>query len=148
MATKKVGVHFDTYFLGYQLDVAPSQDASDHQDYYIFSRGSRTKPSFTTVTVRGHTQGINMYESAPSCGTFLYQPLFFVSLTQQKGCSETGNGTDKTRGVWISCAFTAGFSFHEGSVTKVSGGSTRGQRVSTQTPQCCSLDLVLRFMKP
>ena len=30
------------------LDVAPSQDASDHQDYYIFSRGSQPKPSFAT----------------------------------------------------------------------------------------------------
>ncbi len=35
----------------YTLDVAPSQDSSDHQDY-IFSRESRTKPSFTTVTGR------------------------------------------------------------------------------------------------
>ena len=35
------------------LDVAPSQDASDKQDYYIFSRESRTKPSSTTVTGRG-----------------------------------------------------------------------------------------------
>ena len=35
------------------LGCPPSQDASHHQDYYIFSRGSRTKPSFATVTGRG-----------------------------------------------------------------------------------------------
>ena len=31
----------------------PAQDASRHQDYNIFSRGSRTKPSFATVPGRG-----------------------------------------------------------------------------------------------
>ena len=37
--------------------MAPSQDSSDHQDYYSFSRKSRTKPSFATVTgIGGHTQ--------------------------------------------------------------------------------------------
>ena len=30
--------------------VAPSQDASDHQDYYMFSRESQPKPSFATDT--------------------------------------------------------------------------------------------------
>ena len=35
------------------LDVAPSQDASDHQDYETFLVGNPYKPSFTTVTVRG-----------------------------------------------------------------------------------------------
>ena len=35
------------------LGCPPSQDASHHQDYYIFSRGSRAKPSFATVTGRG-----------------------------------------------------------------------------------------------
>ena len=34
--------------------VWPPHSNSDHQDYYIFSRGSQTKPSFVpTVTVRG-----------------------------------------------------------------------------------------------
>ena len=38
------------------LDVAPSQDASDQQDYYMFSRESRTKPSFATgILGGGHT---------------------------------------------------------------------------------------------
>ena len=31
----------------------PPHSNSDHQDYYIFSRGSQPKPSFPTVTVRG-----------------------------------------------------------------------------------------------
>ena len=31
----------------------PPHSDSDHQDYYIFSRGSQPKPSFPTVTVRG-----------------------------------------------------------------------------------------------
>ena len=31
----------------------PPHSNSDHQDYHIFNRGSRKKPSFTTVTVRG-----------------------------------------------------------------------------------------------
>ena len=35
------------------LGMAPSQDASDHQDCYMFSRKSPTKPSFATVTGRG-----------------------------------------------------------------------------------------------
>ena len=33
--------------------VVPPPRNSHHQDYYIFSRGSRTKPSFATVTGRG-----------------------------------------------------------------------------------------------
>ena len=37
----------------YGLDVAPSQDASDHQDFVTFSVGDPYKPSYTTVTVRG-----------------------------------------------------------------------------------------------
>ncbi len=37
----------------YHLGCPPSQDASHHQDYYIFSRGSQPKPSFATVTGRG-----------------------------------------------------------------------------------------------
>ena len=38
------------------LGCPPSQDASHHQDYYIFSRGSQPKPSFATVTGRGGNQ--------------------------------------------------------------------------------------------
>ena len=34
----------------YTLGLPPTLDASHHQDYYIFSRESRTKPSFATVT--------------------------------------------------------------------------------------------------
>ena len=33
--------------------VVPPPSNSDHQNYYIFSRGSQSKPSFATVTVRG-----------------------------------------------------------------------------------------------
>ena len=33
--------------------MAPSQDSSHHQDYYMFSGGSQPKPSFPTVTGRG-----------------------------------------------------------------------------------------------
>ena len=36
--------------------VPPEKDASQQQDYHIFSRGSRTKPSFATVTGGGTTQ--------------------------------------------------------------------------------------------
>ena len=42
--------------------MAPSQDASEHQDYYIFRRGSLTKPSFPTgILGGGHTQTIILY---------------------------------------------------------------------------------------
>ncbi len=37
----------------YVLGCPPAQDASHHQDCYVFSRGSRPKPSFATVTGRG-----------------------------------------------------------------------------------------------
>ena len=39
---------FQCLVLSDTLDVAPSHDASDHQDYYILSRESQAKPSFTT----------------------------------------------------------------------------------------------------
>ena len=35
------------------LGCPPAQDSSHHQDYYMFSRGSRTKSSSATVTGRG-----------------------------------------------------------------------------------------------
>ena len=37
----------------YKLGCPPSQDASHHQDYYIFRIGDPYKPSFATVTGRG-----------------------------------------------------------------------------------------------
>ena len=37
----------------YRLDLPPTQDASHHQDYYICSRESRTKPSFVTGILGG-----------------------------------------------------------------------------------------------
>ena len=40
---------------GDSLGCPPSQDASHHQDYYIFSKGSRTKPSFATGILGGGT---------------------------------------------------------------------------------------------
>ena len=45
---------------GYVLGVAPSQDSSDHQDYYIFSRDPH-KPSYATVAGRGPTPKICYY---------------------------------------------------------------------------------------
>ena len=56
------------------LGVAPSQDASHHQDYYIFNRKSQPKPSFTTVTVRG---------PHPSCGFLILAPSSFVFFLPQ-----------------------------------------------------------------
>ena len=47
--TKNIGSDFGTR---YTLGCPPSQDASHHQDYYIFSRDPY-KPSFATVTGRG-----------------------------------------------------------------------------------------------
>ena len=44
---------FDVFDSPFHLGVAPSQDSSEHQDDYIFSRGSRTKPSFTTGILGG-----------------------------------------------------------------------------------------------
>ena len=38
------------------FDMAPSLDSSDHQDYYMFSRGFQPKPSLSTVTGRGPYQ--------------------------------------------------------------------------------------------
>lgn len=35
---------------GSALDLPPAQDASQHKDYYIFSREDPDKPSFSTVT--------------------------------------------------------------------------------------------------
>ena len=37
----------------YALGCPPAQDASHHQDCYVFSRESQPKPSFATVTGRG-----------------------------------------------------------------------------------------------
>ena len=43
------------YFLGKggpvpsTLELPPTQDSSDHQDYYIFNRESQTKPSFEFI---------------------------------------------------------------------------------------------------
>ena len=47
----------------YHLGVAPNQDASDHQNYCIFSRGSRTEPSCNTVTGGGATRNLNKRDS-------------------------------------------------------------------------------------
>ena len=42
----------------YTLDMAPSQDSSDHQDYEPFLVGDPYKLSFATVTVRGAISNI------------------------------------------------------------------------------------------
>ena len=41
--------------LMYTLGCPPAQDASHHQEYYIFSRGSQPKPSFATGILGGGT---------------------------------------------------------------------------------------------
>ena len=46
----------------------PAQDSSHHQDYYIFSRESRTKPSFATgILGGGTTQVIAIGVPCPVC---------------------------------------------------------------------------------
>ena len=41
------------------LGLPPTQDASHHQDYYIFSRESQPKPSFVTgILGGGYTEDI------------------------------------------------------------------------------------------
>ena len=37
----------------YNLGLPPTQDSSDHQDYYIFSREFQPKPSFATGILGG-----------------------------------------------------------------------------------------------
>ena len=37
----------------YILGCPPSQDASDHQDYFMFRIGDSYKPSFATITGKG-----------------------------------------------------------------------------------------------
>ena len=56
----------DTYW------VVPPPSNSHHQDYYLFSRGSRAKPSFATVTRRGGnpTYSPEILEIMFSCGEF------------------------------------------------------------------------------
>ena len=62
------------------LGVAPSQDASDHQNYYIFNRESQPKPSFTTVTVRGPHPTCN---ALLKCSTF--SPVLPSILRKENG---------------------------------------------------------------
>ena len=45
--------HFQNLYVRYNLGVAPSQDASHHQDYEPVLIGNPYKPSFATVTGRG-----------------------------------------------------------------------------------------------
>ena len=47
---KYVAVLGVDWFYTNTLELPPTQYASDHQDYSIFSRESWTKPSFVTVT--------------------------------------------------------------------------------------------------
>ena len=44
---------FSSLLVGYTLGCPHSQDATHHQDYYIFSREVPYKPSFVRVTGRG-----------------------------------------------------------------------------------------------
>ena len=56
----------------YILGCPPSQDASHHQDYCIFSRGSRTKPSFATGILGGGTTQI-IFQKERAAFVYLHQ---------------------------------------------------------------------------
>ncbi len=49
------GVEILQWQMEYQLACPPAQDASHHQDYYIFIGGSRTKPSGVPLLLGGVT---------------------------------------------------------------------------------------------
>ena len=67
----------------YVLGVAPSQDSSDHQDYYIFSRDPH-KPSYATVAGTGTTPEICCYlVGCMPCWWFLLLH-FFISKQWSK----------------------------------------------------------------
>ncbi len=66
-------ISFDPLRVGhmcYVLGVAPSQDASDHQDYEPFLVGDPYKPSFATVTGRGETTQVMYSKGRKSWPTF------------------------------------------------------------------------------
>ena len=50
--------------LVYCLGCPPSQDASDHQDYFMFRPGDSYKPSFATITGKGDNP-IYCYDQRP-----------------------------------------------------------------------------------
>ena len=51
------------------LGMAPSQDASDHQDSYISTRESQPKPNFTTIASwEGATPKTFLHGMAQNCG--------------------------------------------------------------------------------
>ena len=62
-------------FKAYTLGLPPTQDASHHQDYYIFSRESQPKPSFATVTGWG-VDGTTPISLGLSWGTPYKSPPF------------------------------------------------------------------------
>ena len=63
----------------HDLGVPPSQDASDHQDFHIFSRGFPPALSFATVTGKG------AYPTYNHENIYIYMPLvMFVSFTNQR----------------------------------------------------------------
>ena len=71
---------YPTLTIGYVLGRPPAQDASHYQDWYciFFSKGSRTKPSFVTVTGKGdNPRDIYIY-------IFIYmiQHIFLVYLVR------------------------------------------------------------------
>ena len=51
--TRITKFHPESFPIFYTLGCPPSQDASDHQDYYVFFVGGAYKPGFATVTGRG-----------------------------------------------------------------------------------------------
>ena len=90
-------------FIQYLLGVAPSQDSSEHQDdITLSSRGSRTKPSFTTVTGRGpHPKYIN-FNREPSILCRRGPILQFGKI-----CSHIRDPNETNKGVpWKSTTFT------------------------------------------
>ena len=74
----------------------PTQDASHHQDYYIFSRESRTKPSFATVTGWGvdprHRFSCFFFDFL-SPGSRCFSHLHFANFGHQKKISEICTGS-------------------------------------------------------
>ena len=52
---------FAWFLHAFNLGCPPSQDASHHQDYYIFSIGDPYKPSFATDTGRGDNPTFNLH---------------------------------------------------------------------------------------
>ena len=61
--SKLHGCHF-FLFVGFHsvlIWVVPLPSNSDHQDYFMFSRGFQAKPSFATITGKGDNPSFNTF---------------------------------------------------------------------------------------